>query len=120
MAEYAGNRRCVRAAAQGFSPEQRRGMPREKASVCCSFAIWLENGVFFLQRTKEQSSQIIPPAFRWQAFQHPQKRKFFAKKRKKSRHFPYKVFCDCILRTIAVLYYGVFDPLIWMKKEEIR
>jgi len=92
MAEYAGNRRCVRAAAQGFSPKRRCGMPERKTSRSRFFSILLEDGDPFLQRKKGCASQIIPGAFLWKAFQRPQKRKFFAKKRKKSRLFLSKVF----------------------------
>jgi len=114
MAEYAEDRRCVRAAAQGFFPTKQPGMPGRKSSADQHSSILLEEGACFLQRKKGCTSQIIPGEFCWQVFQCPQKRKFLAKKRKKSRLFPLKVFCDCILKMIAVLYYGVFDFEILM------
>ena len=76
----------------GIFPEAKMRHAGEKNEQEPVFLDLLEDGDPFLQRKKGCASQIIPGAFLWKAFQHPQKRKFFAKKRKKSRHFLYKVF----------------------------
>jgi len=44
MAEYAGAQRCVRAAAEGFSPGRLEMMPDRKARRGMDFDFMLENG----------------------------------------------------------------------------
>jgi len=77
MAEYAGRRRCVRAAAGGFSPEHGRGMPKEKALIHLDLLSALERRRLFFQRGKGMMRQIMPRDFLWQTFHRRQKRKFF-------------------------------------------
>ena len=65
-------------------------------------------------------NQMMPQESFWQGFHWRQKRKFFEKKRNKSNELPRRIFYDCFFEAIAVLYYGIFQAIVWMKKEEIR
>jgi len=69
MAEYASDRRCVRAAAGGFSPAMRRVMPRAKARRALVFHIMLESGARFFEQKAAPPWKTMPQENGWQRCQ---------------------------------------------------
>jgi hypothetical protein len=92
MAEYARRRRCVRRAAEGFSPRGRLNMLRRKDRRELNFAHTLESGARSFQVWTDAVRKIVPEKNNGRIAMYRRNESFFEKNGRKQGIFFTKFF----------------------------